>query len=119
MLGYQIGHVSILPTYIVLMIAAPVIVAAGLKRPLVTLAASILLWHVSGLWRLDIPNYPGGGGWFFSPTSWQLIFTIGLLIGIRHRKRERLVPRNPALFWSAVAVVAFIFAWRHLPGLGP
>ncbi|WP_375260647.1 OpgC family protein [Palleronia sp.] len=117
-LGYQIGYVNILPTYIVLMIAAPAIVAAGLRWPLATLAASAVLWHVSGLWRLNIPNHPGGGGWFFSPTSWQLIFTIGLLIGIRHRKGERLVPQSRPLFAAALGLVVFIFAWRHVPELG-
>ena len=118
-LGYQIGYVNILPTYIVLMIAAPLIVAGGLRWPLLTLGLSVVLWHISGQWRLNIPNHPGGGGWFFSPTSWQLIFAIGLLIGIRHRKGERLVPRNPVLFWAALGLVAFIFAWRHVPELGP
>ncbi|SFG86387.1 hypothetical protein SAMN04488020_104229 [Palleronia marisminoris] len=117
-LGYQIGYVNILPTYIVLMVAAPLIVAAGLKRPLLVLGVSVLLWHVSGLWRLNIPNHPGGGGWFFSPTSWQLIFTIGLLIGIRHRKGQRLVPVSRPTLCIALAVLAFIFAWRHVPELG-
>lgn len=117
-LGYQIGYVNILPTYIVLMFAAPCVIAAAVKWPRATLIASVGLWFAGGLWRWNIPNYPGGGGWFFAPTSWQFIFLVGLMIGIRHRKGERLVPYHPALFWAAISFLVMVFAWRNMPQFG-
>ncbi len=117
-LGYQIGYVNILPTYIVLMMAGPLILAAAIRWPWQTLTASVALWWVAGAYRLNIPNHPGGGGWFLSPLSWQLIFLVGLMIGHRHRRGERMVPVNRTLFYAALFFVVFAFAWRHVPALG-
>ncbi|KQI67488.1 OpgC protein [Loktanella sp. 3ANDIMAR09] len=115
---YQIGYVNILPTYIVLMIAAPFILMAGLRKPWWTLTAAVLLWGFAGANGWNLPNYPGNGVWFLGPLTWQLIFIIGLLIGIRHRQGKRLVPVSRGLFAVTLAFVLFAFAWRHIPDLG-
>ncbi|MCF7699700.1 OpgC family protein [Loktanella sp. M215] len=116
-LRYQLGYVNILPSYIVLLLAAPFVLAAGLKAPWLTLAASALLWGVAGAYGWNISYFPGGGAWFLSPYEWQIIFVVGLMIGIRHRKDQRLLPVS----WPAVAVLSafllFVFAWRHIPAL--
>jgi hypothetical protein len=117
-LGYQIGYVNILPSYIVLLIAAPFLLIAGVRAPWLTLAGSVALWFVAGAMRWNIPIYPGNGGWFLNPLTWQLIFTIGLLIGIRHRRDERLVPYSKTLFALTLGFLIFAFAWRHVPELG-
>ncbi|WP_240758119.1 OpgC family protein [Palleronia sediminis] len=117
-LGYQIGYVNILPAYIVLLLVAPAMVAAGLRAPWIALALSLGLWAVAGWARLNIPTYPGNGGWFFSPFTWQALFFIGLLVGIQHRKGARLVPVSWPLFSLALGFLVFVLAWRHWPGLG-
>ncbi|MEH6506855.1 MAG: OpgC domain-containing protein [Sulfitobacter litoralis] len=117
-LGYQIGYVNILPSYTVLLLAGPVLIAAVLYAPRTTLAVAGAFWLYAGATRLTIPNHPGGGGWFFNPLTWQLIFVIGLAIGVRHRKGERLVRNSALLFKLAVSVLLFIAAWRYVPGLG-
>ncbi|MBP0483907.1 OpgC family protein [Sagittula salina] len=118
LLGFQIGYVNILPSYIVLMLAAPLALIGGLRFPRLTLAASVTLWLIGGIYRLNIPNYPGNGGWFLSPLSWQLIFVVGLLIGIRHRRGERLVPVSRLLLAVAAGYLLFVLAWREIPALG-
>ncbi|RYH01407.1 OpgC domain-containing protein [Salipiger sp. IMCC34102] len=118
-LGYQIGYVNILPAYIVLLLAAPFMIAAGLRAPWITLGASLALWFVAGAYRLNIPAHPGTGGWFFSPPAWQAIFLIGLLTGIRLRAGARLVPVSRPLFALAAGVLLLVLAWRYWPGLGP
>lgn len=118
-LGYQIGYVNILPAYILLLLAAPLALWGGLRAPWVTLGLSAALWLVAGAQGWNVPNHPGGGGWFFSPFAWQAIFVLGLVIGIRHRQGRRLVPVWPPLFWGAVAFLVFVLAWRWLPDLGP
>ncbi|WP_425072108.1 OpgC family protein [Sagittula sp. S175] len=116
-LSFQIGYVNILPTYIVLMLLAPLALIGGIRWPMATLAASIALWWVGGAYRLNIPNYPGNGEWFLSPLSWQLIFVVGLLVGIRHRRGERLVPASRPLFYAALGYLLFALAWREIPAL--
>lgn len=117
-LGYQIGYVNILPAYIALLLIGPFLLAAGIRAPWITLAVAVAIWLVAGWFRLNVPNYPDFGGWFFSPLAWQLIFLIGLLIGIRHRKDQRLVPVSWPVFGLTAAFLIFVFAWRHLPGFG-
>ncbi|WP_386679755.1 OpgC family protein [Loktanella sp. R86503] len=116
-LTYQIGYVNILPSYIVLLVAAPFLLIGGVKAPWLTLAGSFALWFVAGAMRWNIPIYPGNGGWFLNPLTWQFIFVIGLLIGIRHRRDERFVPYSKALFTLTLAFLIFAFAWRHVPAL--
>lgn len=112
-MGLQLGYVNILPVYIVLMLAAPLMLYGALRAPRVTLAVSFILWWVGGAYHVNIPHLVGTGSWFLSPLSWQLIFVIGLLVGIRHRRGERLVPVNRALFWTAVAFLIFACAMRY------
>ncbi|MGZ9811654.1 OpgC family protein [Pseudoroseicyclus sp. H15] len=117
-LSYQIGYVNILPAYIVLLLGAPLALWAGLRWPWAVIAVSLLLWYFAGLWRWNLPNWPGGGGWFFSPMTWQCIFVIGLMIGIRQRQGRPLLRANPVLLVLAAAFLLFTLAWRLVPGLG-
>ena len=116
-LRYQLGYVNILPSYIVLLIGAPFVLAAAVRAPWLTLAASAALWLVAGQQGWNIPYAPGGGNWFLSPAAWQFIFVVGLVIGVRHRNDRRLVPVSRPAFAVALALLVFAFAWRHMPGL--
>ncbi|SIS79993.1 OpgC family protein [Phaeovulum vinaykumarii] len=93
-LGHQFGYVNILPMYAVLLLGAPVMVWIAAWRKWAALAVSISIWVLAGQFRLNLPNYPNAGGWFFNPISWQLIFTVGLLTGMSLREGKRFVPRR-------------------------
>jgi len=118
-LTHQIGYVNILPAYTVLLLVAPAIIWAGLRWPVAVACASALLWYAAGLWRLNLPNYPNAGGWFFNPVAWQAVFVAGLLTGIAMKRGQRFVPYHPALFWLSAGIVALVLAWMHVPGFGP
>ena len=118
LLGYQIGYVNILPSYIVLLLVTPAVLIAGLRAPGWTFAVALGLWFVAGVMKLNLPLYPNPGGWFLNPLTWQLIFVLGLLIGIRHRRDQRLVPVSWPLFGLALGFLILAFAWRHIPDLG-
>ncbi|MEQ5870899.1 OpgC domain-containing protein [Sagittula sp. NFXS13] len=115
---HQIGYVNILPAYCVLLFVAPFALMAGLKHPGWLLTGAVALWMAAGTWRLNIPNWPGGGGWFFNPFSWQLIFVLGLVAGIKSKAGQRLVPVSGWLFTAALGFLLFVYAWRHVPELG-
>ncbi|OWU84207.1 hypothetical protein ATO6_14260 [Oceanicola sp. 22II-s10i] len=117
-LGHQIGYVNILSVYALLLLFAPLAILVAMHRPGVVLAASAGLWFVAGTWNINLQNYPNGGVWFFNPLSWQLIFVIGLVIGIAMRRGERLVPVNRGLFVVALGWLVLVAAWRLNPTLG-
>ncbi|MFT3688022.1 OpgC family protein [Paenirhodobacter sp.] len=114
-LGHQFGYVNILPMYAVLMLMAPFLVRLGQRSPKMLLGGSILFWVVTGELKLDLPNYPQPGGWFFNPFAWQLIFSLGILTGLGLRSGQRFVPVRGWLFWGAVAWLLFCLVWVKVP----
>jgi hypothetical protein len=111
LMTHQLGYFNILPLYIVLLLATPVFLVIGMKRPLLLLGLSVLLWAAAGQFRLNLPNYPNPGGWFFNPLSWQLIFVVGLLSGIAMKRGTAFVPFRPWLFWLCAALLAVTLLW--------
>ncbi|HEY9039046.1 MAG TPA: OpgC domain-containing protein [Roseovarius sp.] len=116
---HQLGYVNILPAYMVLLAMTPFAIMLGLRHPWLLAAASALLWFSAGLWRLNLPNFPNPGGWFFNPFAWQAVFMCGLLIGLSLGRKERFVPKSRALFALSVGFLLFVLAWRYVPGVGP
>lgn len=117
LMTHQLGYVNILPLYAVLLLVAPLLIIAAAKAPGWTLAASVLAWVVVGQFRIDLPNFPSQGGWFFNPFAWQILFVSGILIGVSLRKGQRLVPARRWLFWLAVAYLVFSLVWLKWPPL--
>ncbi len=115
LLTHQLGYLNILPLYAVLLVATPLLLPLALRWPLPTLGASILLWIVAGQFRLNFPNYPNSGGWFFNPLSWQLIFLVGLLCGSALKQGRSFVPRNRILFATCSAIVLVVLVWVKVP----
>ncbi len=118
LLTHQIGYVNILPMYAVLLAAAPAMLWLGLRRPRSLVALSAALWLATGWFEWNLPASPNPGGWFFNPLAWQLVFVIGLLVGIAHRKGERLVPVRRAFQIAAAAILAVGLVWTVVPGIG-
>ena len=118
LLTHQLGYLNILPLYTVLLLATPVFLVIGLRRPWVLLLLSVALWVVAGQFRLNLPNFPTSGGWFFNPLSWQILFVVGLLSGVAMKAGKRFVPYHPVLFGLAAAFVAFVLLWVRIPELG-
>ena len=75
------------------------------------IGVSALVWAAAGMFRLNLPNFPNEGGWFFNPLAWQLVFVIGVAGGMRAREGRSLVPANPWLFVAALAFLVFSGIW--------
>ena len=118
LLTHQLGYLNILPLYTLLLLATPLILLAGLRWPWAVLAVSALVWAIAGQFRLNLPNFPNSGGWFFNPFAWQVLFVVGLLSGAAIKGGKRLVPYNPALFAWAAGFVVFVFLWMKVPFVG-
>ncbi|MFD2172661.1 OpgC family protein [Rhodobacter lacus] len=116
-LGHQLGYVNILPMYAVILLGAPFLIRLGQRSPKGLLAFTFGFWVLTGLTRLDPPNYPFDGGWFFNPFAWQLLFCLGILTGLALRGGQRFVPVTPWLIWPSVAWLIFSAIWVQSPGM--
>ena len=115
LLGHQIGYVNILPLYLVLLLLVPPVIWAALRWPLIVLCLSVLIWLTAGIARINFPNYPGDGGWFLNPFSWQLLFIIGILTGVAHKAGQRFVPVRLWLQWLTGGFLLLSLVWMQWP----
>lgn len=121
--GHQLGYFNILPLYICLLIMLPAMLALARLGLSWLIAVSFGLWLAAGSFGLNLPDYPRVGGWFFNPLSWQLLFAIGLALGIARRQgltvRPSRVVMALAVAWLAFATWYVLTqtwdSWPHLP----
>ena len=118
LLTHQLGYLNILPLYMTLLLITPLLIIVGLRWPVPLALASVLLWAIAGEFRLNFPNYPNEGGWFFNPFSWQLVFVLGLLSGMAMKVGKRFIPYQPVLFGLAAAILVFTLIWMKVPPIG-
>jgi hypothetical protein len=108
--GYQLGYFNILPLYVVLLVMLPGLLWLATRDPRLALAASIALYLLTQILPLSMPNYPTDGGWYFNPFAWQLIFVIGMCLGIRSRI-GKAIAWNGTLYVVALAYILFSAVW--------
>ncbi|NGM45562.1 OpgC domain-containing protein [Rhodobacter sp. SGA-6-6] len=116
-LSHQFAYADILPLYIVLLLAAPGLLALAVRWPKALMAGSLALWFLAGLFRLKFPTWPQDHGWFFNPFSWQVLFVAGILTGLALRQGRRLLPVRRwalALAWGFVLLAA---VWVQVPAV--
>jgi hypothetical protein len=118
LMTHQLGYLNILPLYIMLLLATPGIILLGRRWPIPVLIGSVALWAIAGQFRLNLPNYPNQGGWFFNPFSWQLLFTIGLLSGMAMKRGESFVPKLNWLVAACAAFLVFVLVWMKIKPVG-
>ncbi|MEA2788419.1 MAG: hypothetical protein QOG73_825 [Acetobacteraceae bacterium] len=117
-------YLDILPLYIVLLVAFPLIYLAIRLSLAFALCGSALLWLTAQLMpALNLPNWIDGQGWYFDPFAWQFLFVIGACLALAVREHRQILPNYPKLRYLAVAFLAFAClesipwqAWR-LPDL--
>lgn len=109
-LGHQLGYFNILPMYMALLLMLPLFMVLARYSLSLLLAVSVILWFATGIFRLDVPNYPMPGGWFFNPLAWQLLFVIGFILGQRQRE-NRPMPFSSLLYGLAVAYLLLAYWW--------
>lgn len=110
LLYLQPYYLEILVTYSVLMIAAPLFAWALIRKPIVAVALSLILYLCAYYFRwLNLPGGTPAGDWrwSFSPASWQFLF-FGAMAAGRFRLLDRL--RKQFLIdrrWLVAALILF------------
>jgi hypothetical protein len=80
-LRYKPVNLDVLPLYITLVATAPFMMWCMVKRPNLTLAASVILYILSRWFDWNIASYPPGTTWYFNPFCWQLMFVFAAWCG--------------------------------------
>jgi hypothetical protein len=120
LLSHQLGYFNILPLYVALMALAPLVLALARFSPTAALAAALGAYGAVKCFGINLPSWPEPGGWFFNPLAWQLVFTLGVLAGVRWADAPpRRSPVVQALCLALAAAGALIVTdgFGLLPGL--
>lgn len=108
-LRYKPVNLDVLPLYITLIAAAPLMLWCLVRRPHLTLAGSAVLYALSRWFDWNIASYPPGATWYFNPFCWQLLFVFAAWCG---HGGFGLIARwawSPATRLLAAAWLAFAF----------
>ena len=100
------GYLDILPLYIVLLGAFPLIYLVMRRHVGLALGLSAAIWAAANIFpSLNLPNSIDGQGWYFNPFTWQLLFTAGAALAVLMGRQGDVLPR-----WRWLAVIC----WGYL-----
>jgi hypothetical protein len=99
-LTYQIEYFNILPLYVVLLLVAPAYLIIGIRNRWYMLLGSAFIYAIARIFDINMPSWPMTGGWYFDPMCWQLMFAIGIFVGLTVKAEP--IPYNRPVFWACV-----------------
>ena len=119
-LELQPDYINILPLYLLLLSWLPVLLRLTSYSYRVGALVSIVLWLCAQVFALNIRR-ANGEEWFFNPFAWQLLFFVGVTIGL-HAGKRRLVYEFPWPRLTLAAALGFLLLsllhsapWAQLP----
>jgi hypothetical protein len=105
LLKFKPVNLDVLPLYIVLMGLFPPVLWMMLRRPGLTMLASVALWLAARYFEWNLPAY--GGSWYFNPYCWQVLFVFGSWCALGGAARQRSIIDAPATLYFCVAYLVF------------
>ncbi len=105
-LKFKPVNMDVLPLYIVLMLAFPLILWSALHRPNWTLLASALLYGLARHFGWNFSAFPAGQ-WYFNPFAWQLLFVFAAWCGVGAVQQVAWLLRSRAVLALAIAYLLF------------
>ncbi|MGY4367310.1 hypothetical protein ACVW1A_003375 [Bradyrhizobium sp. LB1.3] len=108
LLRFRPVNMDVLPLYIVLMLALPLILWLMKWRPDVTLGLSVLLYAVTWEYDLYLSAYPNGF-WAFNPFAWQLLFVFGAWCALGGARRMSRILASRVTMWISIAYLVAAF----------
>jgi hypothetical protein len=106
-LRYKPVDLDVLPLYITLIAASPLILWCLLRRPNWTLLGSVLLYIGARIFDWNFASYPPGTHWYFNPFAWQLMFVFAAWCGVGGIAQLQGIIRSRVALIGAVAWMAF------------
>jgi hypothetical protein len=115
-LKFQPPYFDILPLYLALLVlGVPLLLLARMHWGL-AISASAAVWSLADAYRVNIPSIRSEQGWFFDPLTWQVVFAIGLCVGLRMLRGASLkIPPwlAPLCLLYLLAILAIVTPCRH------
>jgi hypothetical protein len=108
-LRYKPVNLDVLPLYISLIAASPLILWGLVRRPNWTLLASAILYVAARWFDWNLASYPPGTTWYFNPFAWQLMFVFGAWCGVGGVSQIWFLVRSRVVLALAVAWILFAF----------
>jgi hypothetical protein len=112
-LHFQPAYLNILPLYVVLLLIFAVALPL-LRFPPLLAALSLGLYAAARLFAWNLPSWTGGG-WFFNPFTWQLLFMMGAILSFAPGERPK-----KSWWLDAISVLVVLFGlvmqwvvWQH------
>ena len=109
LLKFKPVNLDVLPLYIVLMGFFPPVLWLMLRKPDLTMLASIALWLTARHFEWNFRAYPAGS-WYFNPYCWQVLFVFGSWCALGGAKRARWLIdlRGTLYFCIAYLILALV-----------
>jgi hypothetical protein len=119
-LRYKPVNLDVLPLYISLVLASPLILWCLVRRPNWTLLGSAVLYVLARWFDWNFASYPPGTTWYFNPFAWQLLFIFAAWCGVGGAAQLQFLIRSRVVLALAVAWILFalliVMTW-HVPFL--
>lgn len=104
---------SVLPMYVLLVLALPFVMPFARRSPDLALAASFAMWF-AGCWLVHWLPDATNMGWAFNPFAWQAMFMLGLMCRLYPVSREFQSSKWGKAITVFALVVVITFAYIRL-----
>ena len=106
MLQYMPVNTDILPTFVLLHLAFPLVLWLLIRSAPATLALSLLLYLMVQIFSWHVPAWPSGE-LYFNPLAWQILFVFGAWYADEGAGRLRTIVQSRAALVLALLYLAF------------
>jgi hypothetical protein len=106
LLRFKPLNLDVLPLYIVLMGFFPPVLWLMLRRPGLTMLASLALYFAARQFGWNLHGYPAGY-WYFNPYCWQLLFIFGSWCALGGATKSRAIINSPITLYFCIAYLLF------------
>ncbi|MGA2996365.1 OpgC domain-containing protein [Bradyrhizobium sp.] len=108
-LRYKPVNLDVLPLYIALIATAPFMLWAMVRRPNLTLLASVILYIFARIFDWNFASYPPGSTWYFNPFAWQMLFIFAAWCGTGGASRIWPIVQSRLALIAAIIWILFAF----------
>jgi hypothetical protein len=108
-LSYLPKYLDILPLYLVLLAAAPLLLALVKRDWRLAIAVSGGIYLAAWFSGVNLVEGKDGQGWYLNPLAWQFLYTIGMVAGHLSKTAPARLPWSGRWLWMALAFIAFGF----------
>jgi len=119
LLKFRPVNLDVLPLYIVLLAAFPLVLPMVVRWPWVVIGGSIALYAATCHLNWSLPAYPDEKVWYFNPMAWQVVFHVGAACAVFGPGLSRLDRFRGTLTVLAIAFILFAafiaLSWQYNP----